>query len=190
VGIAAALGEFMTGPSCPHESPPSEFRAASTRDMVRISSTATCRGDVLESGVNQTVHTLLAASSALAGLDVHFTPLEPVIIREDPRRGLESAAVFDEELGVLRALEASGGAFIGALWPVSDRAALAFARDFYEQLTSKRPIGEAVRLARLHVHEQFAEDPSWLAYSCFADPTAQFEPGHSRENSPIPSDRL
>jgi hypothetical protein len=84
----------------------------------------------------------------------------------------------------------SGGAFIGALWPVSDRAALAFARDFYEQLTSKRPIGEAVRLARLHVHEQFAEDPSWLAYSCFADPTAQFEPGHSRENSPIPSDRL
>jgi hypothetical protein len=67
------------------------------------------------------------------------------------------------------------GAFIGALWPVSDRAALAFARAFYAQLARKCPLGEAVRLARLAVREQFPGDPTWLAYCCFADPTAQVE---------------
>jgi hypothetical protein len=67
------------------------------------------------------------------------------------------------------------GGFISALWPVSDRAALAFARAFYEQLAQKRPLGEAVHRARLRVHEQFPADPTWLAYRCFADPMAQVE---------------
>jgi serine/threonine protein kinase len=67
------------------------------------------------------------------------------------------------------------GAFVSALWPVSDRAALAFARAFYEQLARKCPLGEAVRLARLHVREQYPGDPTWLAYCCFADPMAQVE---------------
>jgi hypothetical protein len=68
------------------------------------------------------------------------------------------------------------GGFIGALWPVSDRAAVAFARAFYEELLWNRPLGEAVRLARLRVREQFPGDPTWLAYRCFADPMARIEP--------------
>jgi CHAT domain-containing protein len=75
-------------------------------------------------------------------------------------------------------------AFIGALWPVSDRAALAFARSFYEQFANKRCLGEAVRVARLRVREQFPDDPTWLAYCCFADPTAQLEPANHSENPP------
>jgi CHAT domain-containing protein len=67
------------------------------------------------------------------------------------------------------------GGFVGALWPVSDRAALAFAGAFYEQLTRRCPLGEAVRLARLRVREQYPGDPTWLAYRCFADPMAQVE---------------
>ena len=67
------------------------------------------------------------------------------------------------------------GGFVGALWPVSDRAALAFARAFYEQLARRCPLGEAVRLARLRVREQYPGDPTWLAYCCFADPMAQVE---------------
>jgi hypothetical protein len=68
------------------------------------------------------------------------------------------------------------GGFVGALWPVSDRAALEFARAFYEQLARKCPLGEAVRLARLRVREQYPGDPTWLAYCCFADPMARLEP--------------
>jgi hypothetical protein len=236
----------------------------------------------------QTGHTTLDRAAESAGLAVDVAALEPVITLEDSWPGPESAAVFDEELGVLRALEALGarverlpalrqalrqafddgsfdllhlvshgsfggsdagdatavylddgaftaaelsprmasalrraaplvifntchcgrmgfsltrlgswgahlvrlgcGAFIGALWPVSDRAALAFARAFYEQLTSRRPLGEAVRLARLCVREQFPGDPTWLAYSCFADPMARLEPGQPRDNPPLPSE--
>jgi hypothetical protein len=69
------------------------------------------------------------------------------------------------------------GGFISALWPVSDRAALAFARAFYEQLAGKCPLGEAVRRARLLVRDKYPGDPTWLAYSCFADPTARIDDG-------------
>jgi hypothetical protein len=67
------------------------------------------------------------------------------------------------------------GGFVGALWPVTDQAAMAFARAFYELLTHQCPIGEAVRLARQQVHEQFPNDPTWLAYRCFADPMARID---------------
>jgi CHAT domain-containing protein len=75
------------------------------------------------------------------------------------------------------------GAFISALWPVSDRAALGFARAFYGHLAENRPLGEAVRLARLSVRERFPGDPTWLAYRCFADPMARV----AQERAPTPS---
>jgi type VI secretion system protein ImpC len=68
------------------------------------------------------------------------------------------------------------GGFVGALWPVTDQAALAFARAFYELLSERYPIGEAVRVSRQRVHELFPNDSSWLAYRCFADPMARVEP--------------
>jgi RNA polymerase sigma-70 factor (ECF subfamily) len=71
------------------------------------------------------------------------------------------------------------GAFIGAQWPVSDRAALEFARVFYTHLAENRPLGEAVRRARLFVRWRYPGDPTWLAYRCFADPTARFDPGRT-----------
>jgi hypothetical protein len=67
------------------------------------------------------------------------------------------------------------GGFIGALWPVTDRAAVAFARAFYEMIAQRQIIREAVRIARHRVREQFPDDPSWLAYRCFADPMARLE---------------
>jgi hypothetical protein len=67
------------------------------------------------------------------------------------------------------------GGFLGTLWPVTDRAALAFARAFYESLARGLPLGEAVRLARTSVREQYPDDPTWLAYCCYADPMARVE---------------
>jgi CHAT domain/FG-GAP-like repeat len=75
-----------------------------------------------------------------------------------------------------RLVELGCGGFIGALWPVTDRAAVAFACAFYERIAERRPIGEAIQLSRQQVRKQFPNDPTWLAYCCFADPMAQIEP--------------
>ena len=65
------------------------------------------------------------------------------------------------------------GGFVGALWPVTEQGALAFARAFYQFLVQEYPISEAIRLARQRVRQEFPNDPTWLAYRCFADPMAR-----------------
>jgi hypothetical protein len=67
------------------------------------------------------------------------------------------------------------GGYVGSLWPVTDRAALAFARAFYAGLSAGQPIGEVVARARAEVRQQYPQDPTWLAYTCFADPMATIE---------------
>jgi fatty-acyl-CoA synthase len=67
------------------------------------------------------------------------------------------------------------GAFIGALWPVTDQGALVFTKAFYELLAQWYPIGEAIRVARERLRDQFPNDPTWLAYRCFADPMARVD---------------
>jgi hypothetical protein len=67
------------------------------------------------------------------------------------------------------------GAFVGTLWPVTDRAAQAFAAAFYREMSQGQPIGEAMLRARRQVHNRFPEDPTGLAYCCFADPLARVE---------------
>jgi type VI secretion system protein ImpC len=74
-----------------------------------------------------------------------------------------------------RLVQLGCGGFIGSLWPVTDKAALAFAQAFYELVASGLPLGEAVLQARQRAHEQHPQDPSGLAYCCFADPMARVE---------------
>jgi serine/threonine protein kinase len=74
-----------------------------------------------------------------------------------------------------RLVQLGCGGFIGSLWPVTDKAALAFARAFYEALLRGSAIGEAVSEARQRVHQGYPGDPTWLAYCCFADPLARVQ---------------
>jgi hypothetical protein len=67
------------------------------------------------------------------------------------------------------------GGLVGSLWPVTGRAALTFARVFYDGLAGGLPLGRAVTRARRRVHEEFPNDPTWLAYRCFADPLARVD---------------
>jgi hypothetical protein len=39
------------------------------------------------------------------------------------------------------------------------------------------PIGEAVRSARRRVRDLYPNDPTWLAYRCYADPIACIDHG-------------
>jgi CHAT domain-containing protein len=72
-----------------------------------------------------------------------------------------------------RLVQLGCGGFLGALWPVTDQAAVAFAGAFYALLARGEPVGEAVHQARQRVRERYPHDPSWLAYCCFADPMAR-----------------
>jgi hypothetical protein len=68
-------------------------------------------------------------------------------------------------------LDAGVAGFIGAYWSVSDKAACGFAQCFYERLLAGDSIGAAVKTARLSIKKN--GDPTWLAYSVFADPYAR-----------------
>lgn len=69
-------------------------------------------------------------------------------------------------------LEAGAGAFLGTRWWVDDQQARAFARAFYELFLGGESIGEACRQARLRLRRDFPGEPTWLAYTLFAHPSA------------------
>jgi hypothetical protein len=68
------------------------------------------------------------------------------------------------------------GAFVGTQWRVADQVAVEVARAFYQQLVKGVPIAGALRAARDHARARFPQDPTWLAYTCFADPNASVWP--------------
>jgi len=70
-----------------------------------------------------------------------------------------------------RFLRAGAGGFIGAYWSVYDQPAFDFARELYGHLLAGVPIGRAVRDSRLAARG--SGDPTWLAYTVFADPLAR-----------------
>ncbi len=73
--------------------------------------------------------------------------------------------------GLARELMALGvRAVVAAAWPVSDAAAMTFARVFYEQLTGGRTFGDAVTHARTACAD-VGGSATWAAYQCYGDPT-------------------
>jgi CHAT domain-containing protein len=69
-----------------------------------------------------------------------------------------------------RFLEAGAGAFIGTYWSVFDEPAAKFMEALYPALIGGTSIGEAVKNARAAIKP--LGDPTWLAYTVFADPLA------------------
>jgi CHAT domain-containing protein len=69
-------------------------------------------------------------------------------------------------------VNAGAAGFIGTYWSVADTPALNFARELYGRLLSddRPPIGQAVKEARETISA--SGDPTWLAYTVFADPLA------------------
>ena len=61
----------------------------------------------------------------------------------------------------------------GAYWSIYDDAAHNFATAFYSRLLAGMPIGKAAQEARLAIKLQ--GDPTWLAYTVFADPLATMQ---------------
>jgi hypothetical protein len=68
-------------------------------------------------------------------------------------------------------LRNGAAAFVGSHWEVADDLALTFASTFYAQLDGGASVAAAAREARLAIRD--AGDPTWLAYTVFADPGAK-----------------
>jgi CHAT domain-containing protein len=71
-----------------------------------------------------------------------------------------------------RFLDAGAGAFVGTHWEVRDETAQSFAEELYGSLGSGDTLGEAIMTARRAIKDR-AGDPSWLAYTCYGDPTGR-----------------
>lgn len=68
-------------------------------------------------------------------------------------------------------------AFIGTLWEVRDDLAAAFSVKFYAELLDGKTIGESFHAARLHVKALDETNPTWLAYTLYANPNTRVEWG-------------
>jgi len=76
-----------------------------------------------------------------------------------------------------RLLNARAGAFVGAMWEVSDRLSLQFTKTFYTALKQdKKTIADAFRQAREEIRGEAPYNSTWLAYTLYADPEGRVKP--------------
>ncbi len=61
--------------------------------------------------------------------------------------------------------------YIGTSWKIPDDVSLAFAKEFYAQLSQSKSVGEAIRQARLQIIKEQGEDSIvWASYVLYGDP--------------------
>ena len=68
-------------------------------------------------------------------------------------------------------------AFVGSLWEVNDGLAAEFAIEFYTNLGAGQTFAEAFHAARLAIRARQPANPTWLAYTLYADPNAKVSLG-------------
>lgn len=69
-----------------------------------------------------------------------------------------------------RFVSKGASAFVGGMWEVNDNLAAEFAITFYDKLWSGETLGEAFHAARAHLRAMDPANPTWLAYTLYADP--------------------
>ena len=122
---------------------------------------------------------ILAANEEFSPQDVSGTAVNvgiphPIVFINACQVGRGGMALTGIGGWARRFVQAGAGAFIGAYWSVYDDAAFEFAKEVYTRLLDGMPIGDAVKEARAAVRA--GGDPTWLAYTVFADPLASVEP--------------
>jgi len=106
----------------------------------------------------------------LSGRVANLGKLHPLIFLNACQIGQSAMGLTGMGGWASRFLKAGAGGFLGAYWSIYDQPAFDFAKAFYARLFAGDPVGKAARQARLAV--KGAGDPTWLAYTVFADPMA------------------
>jgi predicted ATPase/class 3 adenylate cyclase len=80
-----------------------------------------------------------------------------------------------------------GGAVacIGTLWKVFDVSSRQFARKFYELVLHGVPVGEALRQVRVWMRQTCPDDPLWVSFVLYGDPTLRLAGLERQEIRPV-----
>jgi len=106
----------------------------------------------------------------IAGVVKNLGKARPLVFLNACQIGRSGMSLTDIGGWAKQFLLAGAGAFVGAYWSVYDEPAYNFARELYNRLLAGEPIAQAAREARLAIKS--TGDPTWLAYTIFADPFA------------------
>lgn len=114
----------------------------------------------------------ISLDSKTVGMEADLTAGRPLVF-VNACASAQSVAGLTDYGGWPRAfIDAGAGAYVGTSWPVRDRPAEAFAREFYEVLLSGESLSRAAAAAR-NAARSYGE-ASWLAYVVFGRPSARF----------------
>jgi hypothetical protein len=106
----------------------------------------------------------------LAGEVANLGQASPLVFLNACQVGRAGMSLTDIGGWASQFLRAGAGAFVSSYWSVYDQPAHEFAKEFYDRLLAGTPIGSAAQEARTTV--KGTGDPTWLAYTVFADPMA------------------
>ena len=106
----------------------------------------------------------------LSGRTANLGRPHPLVFLNACQIGQSGMALTGMGGWAIRFLKAGAAGFLGAYWSVYDEPALNFAKSFYARLLAGDPVGKAAHEARLEIRA--TGDPTWLAYTVFADPLA------------------
>jgi CHAT domain-containing protein len=105
---------------------------------------------------------------SLSGRAANLGKAHPLVFLNACQIGQSGMSLTGMGGWAIRFLKAGAGGFLGAYWSVYDEPALNFAKSFYARLMAGDAVGKAAHEARLA--SRASGDPTWLAYTVFADP--------------------
>jgi CHAT domain-containing protein len=107
----------------------------------------------------------------ISGVVRNLGQADPLVFLNACQIGRSAMSLTDVGGWAPQFLKAGAAAFVGAYWSVFDEPAQNFAKTFYDKLLGGATIGDAAHQARAAIRP--AGDPTWLAYTVFADPAAK-----------------
>ncbi|MDH3398317.1 MAG: CHAT domain-containing protein, partial [Acidimicrobiia bacterium] len=107
----------------------------------------------------------------ISGVVRNLGQADPLVFLNACQIGRSAMSLTDVGGWASQFLKAGAAAFVGAYWSVFDEPAQNFAKTFYEKLLGGATIGDAAHQARAAIRP--TGDPTWLAYTVFADPSAK-----------------
>jgi hypothetical protein len=111
--------------------------------------------------------------SDITGVAANLGLRKPIVFLNACQAGQQAQGLTGVGGWAIALLSNGAAAFVGAHWEVTDDLALTFASTFYERLVGGHTIAEATHTARMAIRD--AGDPTWLAYTVFADPGARLQ---------------
>src|SRR5262249_22983769 len=106
----------------------------------------------------------------LSGAAANLSHSHPLVFLNACQVGQAGMSLTDIGGWAKKFLESGAAGFIGTYWSVTDEPAFKFAKALYGRLITGTPIGQATKEARAEIKAD--GDPTWLAYTVFADPWA------------------